>query len=823
MRKTKYIKGLILVLLVQSFISFAGAASNNQIKEQNNTEFLELQSNIESVSEKEFSKNFGYKPENDLSLNSIGRLFEIVREVFSQPSKIKIISQAFEDLLILDPESLKKVRRGELEAPVPYHVLSRAELARVKNGEKIEGISFLDFREKKIISEARFFKLLRLIPREWKDIERFLEEYPRENKAMALNRLEYDKWDRDFYNLKYEKYDIKHHKLKDERHLLKKAQKQFANDKTDEAKLLVELSKEKIAKMEARLKELEKELNEVRPRGPELQAEYQKEWDELRKVDNEVFKERFAQTFRNILKTQDDINSFIKENNDTKPILLYRTRSELKKGLLGYELVDFRATTPLVYSNKKVEQARSIEEMLIEFVDGARKTLSLNFYEWDVPSLRDALIRAHKRNVKISASFDREAMSHYPERMELYYELMDYVINSGALKDGSFRLKLIKTSHRNHQKMAVRDKDSKTRALTYFASANATYSGMLGDLASSEYKHEKAISNGNHAYTIKSRPLANIVHHNLEKTQTYNMRGTSGINAYPKSGSFLIRGERGGYIIIGFTPNGGDGDIHKSMTKKAISHSHGPLRVLQFSASSETVLDAMLERAKKEIGKNPKWRMQAVSDSASFLSDWSIFLKMAGLKRLNKKEQKKLKKRFDIDPESEWRKALGDQFERVMGEIRTAPAGYGMFYIRDENGRTLRDPITGRAKMFSAKMHHKTIIAGKAWTDKKTRKPLWVVVDGSANATDASLKNQEYQIVSVDFKLSEKFDALFRGIYQMTTPENGILQKAERDNKIVEEEYRSKDPQAKKRKQQSLEYKGDAKNGFCSTTFKSAS
>lgn len=810
---------LLAILFVTSTLSFADSKS----KKQEIQSFKELQTSFKLVSDEDFSKSFGYIPDNNLSIHNLERVLTIVRHIFTQPSKIKIISKVFEDLLILDPASIEKVEAGKLAAPIPFKVWTKAEHKLVREGQKIDGISFTSYKEKKILSEARFIKLLRRSPRMWKDLENFLEANPRESADLLERKKNLINWRRNFQDLKYEKEHLKSHVLKELRHDVKKAQKQYAKLKTPEAQLVAEQVKLELEKQIARLKELEKELNEVRPLGKEIEAEYKKKWDELRKVDDPLFKEQFAQRLKSSLKTSEHINAFIKDNKDDKSVLLYMSKADQQKGIRGYKLVDFRATTPLVFPDGSIEEPRSIEEMWVEFIDKARRTVSINIYEWDLPSIKDALIRAHERGVKVRASFDLKAMQHYPERMELYYELREYVRSKKGNLDGSFHLSLIDSISRNHQKMGARDHESRRYAAVIYSSANASRSGMSGDLAASELSHDRAIANGNHAYVLESYPLANITEHNLKKTQEFGLRGTSGINAYPKSGSFLVRGSTGGYFIIAFTPNGGDGDIHSSMTARSIEKSHGLMRTLQFSASSQTVVDAMYERAKKERKAGANWRFQAIGDGSSFLSSWSIFLKIAGLNRVPKNQQKTLRLKFQKDPESMWRKALGRDFKRIMSEIRTAPSDYGMFYVKDKNGETLRDPETGKAILISAKLHHKTIIPGIARYERKTGKPIYVVVDGSANATDSSLKNQEFHIVAVDRDISRYMDALFRGIWNETDVKNGgILKIAEKENKDFLEELGEKIARQSKRNQKSIKVNSENTGGICPVAFKSS-
>ena len=130
---------------------------------------------------------------------------------------------------------------------------------------------------------------------------------------------------------------------------------------------------------------------------------------------------------------------------------------------------------------------------------------------------------------------------------------------------------------------------------------------------------------------------------------------------------------------------------------------------------------------------------------------------------------------FEKDPQSRWKKMLGKaRYEAMLDSIRVASEGYGMFYVKDAEGNTLRNPETGEAVLLSAKMHNKTFIAGVARRVKRKDgkyELVYAIVDGSANATDSSLKNQEFIMTIVHQMYSRLTRALFRGLYALTSAE----------------------------------------------------
>ena len=748
---------------------------------------------------------------SELSINKLPRIFTLVRGLFTQPSKVDIISESFEDLLILNPYSLKKVRKGLIEAPEAFHILTAEEEKQKEEGKLIYGLTKSQYREKKTLSEARFIKLLRIASqvkngpdkRLLKDLEDFLIEYPRDSEELILAKAEYLNWKREYQDKKYRSIYLKKHAIPNLKHKIKKLSKIMASENTEaNKKLLKDLQKE-LSELTKEQKAIASEAKELLKKETPLEQKMAKIRKELRAIDDPIFAERFSERLRAVLHNQKRINGFINDNINSKPVALFLKQSDLKKGKLGYKLLEFVSSHQMIYDlnyplpdpnltgeeidfedpldDNKIKKglrvpAGDIADVWVRFIDGAKKTLAINAYEWDLVEIKEALIRAHKRGVKVRISFDLKAMQHYPERMKLYHELREYVYKNSADKNGTFHLSLIDSVSLNHQKIAVRDHESKTRAAVLSSSANPTLSGTKGDLVNSEHHHENAISNANHVSVVQSYLLANVVEHNLAKTQILRLRGSSGPNAYPKSGSMLVNTSHGGYSIVAFTPNGGDGNIHLSITAKALKYATGDVRLMQFSASSPDVLAALLERAEREMKGNPeKWKLIGMADISSFLADWSIFLKISGYKRLGKEDRIRLKAKFEADSDSAWREVFGNEYERIMFNIRSAPDNYGMFYLRDDKGNTVKDPETGKAILISAKLHHKTIDAGVSYIERETGYPVRSVVDGSTNATEGSLTNQEHYFVHNDPFYSKHFEAMIRGLFVDTRPENGIL------------------------------------------------
>lgn len=71
------------------------------------------------------------------------------------------------------------------------------------------------------------------------------------------------------------------------------------------------------------------------------------------------------------------------------------------------------------------------ESRLVKMIDGSKKTLDIIVYAINNPRIVDALIRAHKRKVKIQILTDRlQAFNNSSRALDLYLEDLDIKIHS---------------------------------------------------------------------------------------------------------------------------------------------------------------------------------------------------------------------------------------------------------------------------------------------------------------------------------------------------------------------------------------------------------
>ncbi len=464
-----------------------------------------------------------------------------------------------------------------------------------------------------------------------------------------------------------------------------------------------------------------------------------------------VFRKQFKSDFKKIAKGLGILKKFNKDGDAVRPVALF-----MHGGQPGYTSIKMLVNHPRLYPDGRVKRADDFIKRIIKFIDSAKKEIALNVYEFDIESIADALIRAHKRGVAVRLGFDKNAMEHHENRMTLYHKLRAYQSN-GSSKKALFKVELIDSVGLNHQKIMTRDWSIKKASEVIFSSGNFTYSGIspLGDLAVNNFSHNSSKPNANNMLVIKSWALANLVNHELTKTIDLKLRGKASKTGYPLSGTYLIKGPKeGSYIIVAFSPNGGLGDINNHIIARTIRHTQGPVKMLQFSASSEDVLEALKDRIKKEQDLGQRYDFRALGDISSLTQKWSLFLKKAGYTRLSKAESKKQLVQFVDADENDFRRLLGEaEFEDLRDNIRSPSEKYGMSYIKG--------PL-GKSHLISVKLHHKAIVTGRAF------------VTGSFNFSESAETNQEQIMVVVDEDIVKQAHAMFDGLWRETSRENSI-------------------------------------------------
>ncbi len=285
-------------------------------------------------------------------------------------------------------------------------------------------------------------------------------------------------------------------------------------------------------------------------------------------------------------------------------------------------------------AKSKVIPADNHRQVMIDLVDSAKPgdRLFFNFYDFDLPELADAFVRAHKRKVEIVGGIDKKVFDSKEDTSKAIKTMLDQKI----------QVELVDSVGLNHQKIiALIRKNGVSQTL--FSSGNATQScsGPEGDLkmVPANKRPKESIPNPNHMILVDGVIPALIAAAEIKKNVVYKLRGQS---AFPISGGFQLVGpldedgkNREG-MLLAFSPNGGLGDINRDIFSKFLSQSTGPIEGAVFSFSSIDLGKVLVEsvvteiKRRRKMGKPATNILKEVIDAGFAMRDYSIFLNMAG-------------------------------------------------------------------------------------------------------------------------------------------------------------------------------------------------
>lgn len=336
-----------------------------------------------------------------------------------------------------------------------------------------------------------------------------------------------------------------------------------------------------------------------------------------------------------------------------------------------------------------------LRKVVLDFISGAEQEIWYNVFDFDLQVIADAFKTQHlKKGVKVHGGIDAGTISARPEVKKIY----DFL---SALESDTFKTVAVNSVGLNHQKIIVRDPYG-PRAAVLFLSGNFTQSciGPEGDLVNipAAKRPVFSIPNANHALLILGALPAQVTHAELRKTLEYKIRGQS---QYPIGGSFKIFGEKKKqketpYIILSFSPKGGDGDVNKSIYVPLIQNTHGPIEAVHFAFSSKQIQSALIQRAQRDVEERGTFQFRSVGDTPFAMREWSIFLNLSGLKKDIPSGK------YLVDPESPILKAIGpERLTALQNNIRVAPAIYGERHLKLEDGTSVK---------VTSKIHHKVFI-----------------------------------------------------------------------------------------------------------------
>lgn len=493
--------------------------------------------------------------------------------------------------------------------------------------------------------------------------------------------------------------------------------------------------------------------------------------DRKKKPDSELAKEWRAR-FRELLSDEKLLEVFRKFNDPLTPM-----RLDSANGGPGYRNAKVYANHQAI-AGKETLPPSNLKAVLIDFIKGAEKELMFNVFDFDLLEVASAMIERADAGVEITGGIDASTIEGRPEVKKIFNLLN---------KHKNIKVVAVDSVGLNHQKIVIRDFNDEKKSTALFSSGNFTQSciGPEGDLAQlpPSLRPRDSLPNANHMLVMDSYLAAQIAANSLIKTLVYKLRGEE----YPLGGAYRILGETASgekepdWMVIAFSPKGGLGDINRDMTRRLILDTRGPLRLLQFAFSSESVRDAIIERAKVE-GKD--FDFKAVGDTPFAVRPWSVFLELAGYAL----EETGDTKRYVEAAAIALKEALGEKvYEAIRQNIRAAPRAY--------RGHTYRPADGGEAIQYNAKIHHKALISG-----------ILAVLGTSFNFSEAANHNQEQFIVTSDRALVAAMHGVFDGIFALTTASlveevirrNELFLKGGEDELQIDKKYEHVDAEAQR-------------------------
>lgn len=429
-------------------------------------------------------------------------------------------------------------------------------------------------------------------------------------------------------------------------------------------------------------------------------------------------------------------------------------------GLPGYSDMKLYVNHPY-YQNGALVKATNLIEVWRKFILSAEKEIILNVFDFDLEEVADALIEQAHRGLYVQVGIDKKSVIDVRAEVKAV---------SDRLRDNGVKVTGVVPVGLNHQKITAIDWSNPKKASVLFSSGNLTRSCLepQGDLKGTVPLPKESVPNANHFITMKSWLLANLVHHELTKTLSpeYLLRG----KAYPLNGSYQVTGPGvdpytfEAYpepsLTISFTPGGGMKSVNKNMIAHFLKREKGRIRMLQFAYSSEEVDKALLWRAESDYQKNKNFDFLSVGDTPFAMREWSRFLIMSGMKRVEDPTTKK--KTYLEDPQNPWVKSLGDaKINDIQKKVFIAPKVYG------NNWAT----VNGKKVKVNAKIHHKILATEN-----------YAIMGTSFNFSEGAESNNEQILVFRDRNLSDAVDGMVK--YLVQNSPGTVYQEGERRNKF---------------------------------------
>lgn len=404
-------------------------------------------------------------------------------------------------------------------------------------------------------------------------------------------------------------------------------------------------------------------------------------------------RKEFAKKLTEMLAQNDLKERLIRFLSIADPVILSDAGSEL-----GYRHTQFAANHPTIREGKTVP-ASNLKEMLIRFIQGAKKELVFNVFDFDLQEVADALVERAKAGVKIRGGIDSGVIDTRPEVKKIFK----------YLKSNGIEIYSVDSVKLNHQKIWSRDYTTRN-AEVLFSSGNATQSciGPEGDLTrvSGDERPKDSLPNANHMVQMQSQAIALLVNHELTKTLDMGLRGAQ----YPLGGVYKLFGEietpsqkTNPSVTIAFTPKGGLGDLNRDVIAKYISLSSGAIDFVQFAFSSQIVEQALFKKMQEFHAAGKPFDLKLVGDLNFSRQYWAVPLSIIGMKAVEIKKGDVSIKAYVEDEASPWVQILSkEEMTRLRQGIHAPPPAYGK--------HTYRPPDGGEPVEYEVKIHHKIMV-----------------------------------------------------------------------------------------------------------------
>jgi hypothetical protein len=446
------------------------------------------------------------------------------------------------------------------------------------------------------------------------------------------------------------------------------------------------------------------------------------------------------------------------------------TRLIPPQGMPGYSDLQLYVNHAYYRGTKLIKKSNLIE-VWKAFINKAEKEIIVNVFDFDLEEIADALIAKSQAGLDVRVGIDKKSVIDVRPEVK---KIEEKLVAGGVKVTGVMPVGL------NHQKITAIDWSDAEKSSVLFSSGNLTRSCLepKGDLKGTIPLPKESLPNANHLITMKSWLLANLVHHELTKTldAAYLLRGRQ----YPLNGSYQITGPGvdphtlEAYpepsITITFSPGGGLKSINRNLIADLIKRETGWIRMLQFAYSAAAVDEALLFRAQHDYQATGKFDFLSIGDTPFAMREWSRFLIMSGMKRIENPDKTKT---YLDDPENPWTKGLSPlQLMDLRKRVRIAPKVYGEHHVK----------VQGVNKKVNAKIHHKILAT-----------PRFAIMGTSFNFSEGAESNNEQILVFRDSQLAEAAHGMVD--YLKRSSPGSVASEASRRNRLRISQEEGTDPE----------------------------